>query len=126
MYSDSLQTNPQTGSVGASRVVRVAILSGLFVCSLLGFGTETACGATFRVDDSSLTVPAILSDDWQTVKLRKTWARADGKKKLVMNRNFLDFSRATTALQLADQHFESRQPGLRRASASQLTNWLVL
>jgi hypothetical protein len=80
MYSDSLQTNPQTGSVGASRVVRVAILSGLFVCSLLGFGTETACGATFRVDDSSLTVPAILSDDWQTVKLRKTWARADGKK----------------------------------------------
>lgn len=36
--------------------------------------------AVLRVDDSSLTVPAILNDEWRELKAHRTWSLADGNE----------------------------------------------
>lgn len=60
----------------ASLATRSAILGGMILLGLFGPQVEHVSGATFRVDDSSLTVPPILDDDWRAVKLQKEWAKA--------------------------------------------------
>lgn len=77
MNSGKLKFNMCANVLNAPPATRVAMLGGLFLISLSGLHVERACGATFRVDDSSLTVPPILSDDWRAVKLQKTWSKAD-------------------------------------------------
>lgn len=59
---------------------RVGMMACLGMISLAAFGTEEVSGATFRVDDSTLTVPAIHNDNWRALKVRKTWTRADGEE----------------------------------------------
>ena len=72
--------NARSNVLRMSPVTRVVFLCGLLVFSMFGLHIETACGATFRVDDTSMTVPAILNGDWRAVKVRKMWAKADGKE----------------------------------------------
>ena len=62
--------------LNASLATRSAILGGMILLGLFGLQVERVSGATFRVDDSSLTVPPILADDWRAVKLQKEWAKA--------------------------------------------------
>ena len=61
-------------SVCRGSIVTSAIFAAFFVQS-----AKVASAAVFRVDDSSLTVPAILSDDWRDVKVRDVWTQAGGE-----------------------------------------------
>lgn len=64
---------------GSWRVVRpVSVLVCLLVLSLFELKTEVAYAASFRVDDTTLTVPALFGDDWKAVKVKSTWTRATG------------------------------------------------
>jgi hypothetical protein len=56
--------------------VRLTILT-FMVVALMGVRQSEA--ATFRVDDTRMTVPSILADDWRAIQHRKTWTRSDGK-----------------------------------------------
>ncbi len=56
--------------------VRVTILTFMVVASMI---VERSEAATFRVDDTRMTVPSILADDWRAIQHRKTWTRSDGK-----------------------------------------------
>lgn len=55
---------------------RVALLMSVAAAAMVAGQSEAA---TFRVDDTSMTVPSILADDWRTIQHRKTWIRSDGK-----------------------------------------------
>lgn len=59
-------------------VRRVGLLVSLLALSLFEHQTEVANAASFRVDDATLTVPALLTDDWRAVKARSSWTRATG------------------------------------------------
>ena len=50
----------------------------LLVLVVFEHRTDVANAASFRVDDATLTVPALLGDDWRAVTHRKTWTRATG------------------------------------------------
>ena len=80
MDSDNSKFNVFANSLNASPATRVAVLGGMILFSLFALHEERACGATFRVDDSSLTVPPILSDDWRAVKLQRAWSKAGGRE----------------------------------------------
>ncbi|MFT4560249.1 MAG: hypothetical protein ACI92S_005646 [Planctomycetaceae bacterium] len=80
MDSDKSKFNVFANLLNASPATRFAILGGVILFSLFGLHVEPARGATFRVDDSSLTVPPILSDDWRAVKLQRAWSIAGGKE----------------------------------------------
>ena len=80
MDSGKLKSNLMANVLNALSVTRVAILGGLSLFSLIGLHIERACGASFRVDDTSLTVPPILGGDWRAVKLQKEWAKAGGQE----------------------------------------------
>jgi hypothetical protein len=58
------------------RVAQQVMLLGVVAITLISQRLEAA---TFRVDDSSLTVPGILGDDWRAVQHRKSWTKSDGK-----------------------------------------------
>lgn len=66
--------------LNVSPATRVSILGGLSLISLFGLQVERASGATFRVDDFSLTVPPILGGDWRAVKLQTEWSKAGGRE----------------------------------------------
>lgn len=55
--------------------VRVTILAFMAAATV---GTGQSEAATFRVDDTRLTVPSILADDWRAVQHRKIWKRSGG------------------------------------------------
>jgi hypothetical protein len=75
---------PQTVQAATTlKTSRSACRIGMVICvvvfPLFGTREESASAAVFRVDDSTLTVPAILSDDWRAVKAQNAWARAGGE-----------------------------------------------
>lgn len=55
--------------------VRMTILAFMAAAAV---STGRSEAATFRVDDTRMTVPSILADDWRAVQHRKTWKRSDG------------------------------------------------
>jgi hypothetical protein len=54
---------------------RVTLLTFVAAAAMVAGQTEAA---TFRVDDTRLTVPSILTDDWRAIQHRKIWTRSDG------------------------------------------------
>jgi hypothetical protein len=56
--------------------VRMALLAFVTAAAMAAGQTEAA---TFRVDDTRMTVPSILADDWRAIQHQKTWTRSDGK-----------------------------------------------
>lgn len=86
-------------------------IQSLVVIGLILLGGQVRA-ATFKVDDTSLTVPGILGDDWRSVQHRKTWTKADGK-------SLGDDSRFVRFL-ARDYSFQSSDSGLRMK-----TSWFV-
>ncbi|NQV25831.1 MAG: hypothetical protein HQ518_15845, partial [Rhodopirellula sp.] len=60
--------------------MQTGMAAALVAVCVFGHRPGIAQGATFRVDDAALTVPAILKDQWNAVRHRKTWTRANGEK----------------------------------------------
>lgn len=58
---------------------RPAALGYLFILAVSLHSREVTSAAILRVDDSSLTVPAILNDEWRAVKAHREWSLAEGK-----------------------------------------------
>lgn len=69
---DSGRTSRQLQQVAQVRVTILTFMAAVVV----GAGQSEA--ATFRVDDTRMTVPSILADDWGAVQHRETWKRSDG------------------------------------------------
>lgn len=76
--SDPPAHNPGWCRLG-QRWHRPAVLGYLFILALCVQSKGVTSAAVLRVDDSSLTVPAVLNNEWRAVKAHREWSLAEGK-----------------------------------------------